>query len=202
MVVAVGRKSHTEDYWNLLAPDHLLRCSGHYKSTGERCRREAIPGGTVCEKHGGLAPVVRERAATRIGLSVDDAVKKLLAMVEDPDVPARDKIKVLHDLLDRGGLGSTSKHMLGVVAGDSGIDRMLADLLASGQGTVPRDATPDEIAALLGTATAETEDYEALEARYYSEPEAVDAEWWDEPAEQVLPPRATTPQHIRRGLDL
>ena len=119
--------THSEEWW-ATAPAHVLRCTGHYKSTGERCRREATPGTSVCNQHGALAPVVQAKAAARIQMSVDDAAKKLLSMVEDPNVEARDKIKILHDLLDRGGLAATQKHLVGVASVDP-VERLFQDLL-------------------------------------------------------------------------
>ena len=38
------------------------RCRAHSKRSGERCRRLAIPGGTVCVMHGGAAPQVAAAA--------------------------------------------------------------------------------------------------------------------------------------------
>ncbi len=42
------------------------RCTATAKATGERCKRAAAPGGTVCVKHGGGAPQVRAAAARRV----------------------------------------------------------------------------------------------------------------------------------------
>lgn len=42
------------------------RCTATAKGTGERCKRRPIPGGTVCVKHGGGAPVVRAAAQRRL----------------------------------------------------------------------------------------------------------------------------------------
>ncbi len=81
---SLGKRTHSEQWWANHAPDYLLRCTAHYKSTGERCRREAIPGASVCDQHGGLVPAVQAAAAARIGMSLDDAVKRLQAMLNDP----------------------------------------------------------------------------------------------------------------------
>lgn len=42
------------------------RCSATGKKSGVRCKRYAIPGGTVCEYHGGKAPQVAAKARERI----------------------------------------------------------------------------------------------------------------------------------------
>src|SRR5690606_32893215 len=38
------------------------RCTATAKTTGERCKRLPVPGGTVCVLHGGAAPQVRAKA--------------------------------------------------------------------------------------------------------------------------------------------
>lgn len=42
------------------------RCTAKSKSTGDRCKRQAIAGGTVCRTHGGKAPQVAEAARRRL----------------------------------------------------------------------------------------------------------------------------------------
>lgn len=42
------------------------RCTATAKGTGERCRRSAVIGGTVCPMHGGSAPQVRAKAEQRV----------------------------------------------------------------------------------------------------------------------------------------
>jgi hypothetical protein len=46
-----------------------VTCRAKAKSTGKRCKLTAIPGGTVCRRHGGGAPQVRQAAARRLALS-------------------------------------------------------------------------------------------------------------------------------------
>ena len=84
----------------------------HYKSEGQQCRKEASPGTNVCNQHGALIPAAQAKAATRIQMSVDDAVKRLHSMRDDANVYARDKIKILHDVLDRGGLEMVARYLL------------------------------------------------------------------------------------------
>lgn len=45
---------------------HGGQCVATAKATGQRCRRAAIAGGTVCTVHGGRAPQVRRAAAARV----------------------------------------------------------------------------------------------------------------------------------------
>lgn len=51
------------------------RCTAHSSRTGERCRKAAVLGGTVCENHGGSAPQVRAAAKRR--LAEEAAIRRL-----------------------------------------------------------------------------------------------------------------------------
>jgi hypothetical protein len=42
------------------------RCTARSSQTGERCKKAAVLGGTVCENHGGAAPQVRAAAERRL----------------------------------------------------------------------------------------------------------------------------------------
>jgi hypothetical protein len=42
------------------------RCKAHSSRTGERCKRWAIRGGTVCSTHGGRSPAVKAAARRRL----------------------------------------------------------------------------------------------------------------------------------------
>lgn len=209
--MAGKRVTHTEQWWADQAPAHVLRCTASYRKDGLRCRREALPGTNVCGSHGGLVPAVRAKAATRIGMSVDDAVQRLLGMLDDPAVQSRDKVKVLHDLLDRGGLNTTSKLLVGVAEVDP-VERLFQDLLADPEGfaappALPPVQAPDMAQARLD-AEAEGRDYEDLLAERGG---IVDAELVEGPptpaqvaaaAGRAKKSPAPTPPHIRRALAL
>jgi hypothetical protein len=62
------------------------RCTATAKGTGERCRRSAIRGGTVCIKHGGSSPVVRAAANRRLEEreATTAAVRMLKQLGADP----------------------------------------------------------------------------------------------------------------------
>ncbi len=61
------------------------RCHARSKQSGQRCKRLAIPGGTVCVMHGGAAPQVAAAARRRLS---DAACRQLLPKVVAPDVLA------------------------------------------------------------------------------------------------------------------
>lgn len=46
--------------------DDARRCTARSKRSGERCKRAAIVGGTVCSAHGGKAPAVAAKALQRV----------------------------------------------------------------------------------------------------------------------------------------
>lgn len=200
------RKTHTEAWWSTAAP-HILRCTGHNRVNGERCKSEAAPGTSVCDRHGALIPAVQAAAATRIQLSVDDAARKLLEMVEDPTVEARDKVKILHDLLDRGGLAATSKHLVGVVGSSDPVETLFRDLLSNPEATYdPRTverAAPRELdaaQAAIDAAEAGGSEYEDLIG------DVVEAELVEDTPARPTERRRTRnpaipPKHIREALE-
>jgi hypothetical protein len=66
--------------------DESRRCTAKSKQSGERCKRAAVVGATVCSMHGGKIPRVvaaaaRRRAAATYGLPVD--VNPLDALLEE-----------------------------------------------------------------------------------------------------------------------
>ncbi|WP_299052148.1 hypothetical protein [uncultured Nocardioides sp.] len=203
--------THTEQWWTDHASDPVLRCTASYRRNGLRCRREAHPGTNVCGHHGALVPAVRAKAATRIGMSVDDVVQRLLAMLDDPSVQARDRVKVLHDLLDRGGLGAANKLLVGVTDVDP-VQQLFHDLLAdpeafaTPQALLPAQA-PDVTQARLD-AEAEGRDYEDVLAERGGIVDAEVVEDQPTPAQvaaaagQPKTAPVPTPPHIRRALDL
>jgi len=175
----------------MVAPPTAVRCEGHYK-TGERCRREAISGATVCRIHGGAASQVRNRAAARIGNAADDMVKKLHGMLDDPEVDARDKIKIAQDMLDRAGLNMTEKHLVSVDVDP--VERLFRDILAKPGGLAPEVPVAHETPAMF---------LEWNRATY--DDDVVDGEIVEEPQRERREPEVETfsskpPKHIREGL--
>jgi hypothetical protein len=69
------------------------RCTAHSSRTGEPCRKWAIRGGKVCNKHGGQAPRVAAAAKARI---VEQDIAKTLGRLTI--VPIHDPLTALADL--------------------------------------------------------------------------------------------------------
>lgn len=62
--------------------DDSRRCTAKSKQSGERCKRAAIVGGTVCKIHGGGTPVAKVAAERR---QQEDAARRALANLGEPE---------------------------------------------------------------------------------------------------------------------
>jgi hypothetical protein len=78
------------------------RCTAHSKTTKMRCRRPAIPGGTVCYYHGGAAPQVQASAKERLAALVDPAIDRMVKLIKSKRDPVA--LGAVKDVLDRAGL--------------------------------------------------------------------------------------------------
>ena len=59
------------------------RCTATAKSTGERCKQPAVPGGNVCRFHGGSAEQVQKKAQERLDEMADSTTAKLQSRLDD-----------------------------------------------------------------------------------------------------------------------
>ena len=80
--------------------DDSRRCTAH-KKDGQRCKKAAILGGTVCGTHGGSAPQVRNKARQRIMEAADPAAARMVELMASLD--ERISLAASRDLLDRAG---------------------------------------------------------------------------------------------------
>ena len=204
-----GRKTWHSDKWWLTAPPTVVRCNGTLQEGGQ-CRRVANAGSVVCDQHGGAAPQVRRRAAERIAVNADEAARRLVEWMNDPKVEMRERVKIAHDMLDRGGLGAAQVHKIMPIAEDP-IEALFASILSDPEGTY--DPVAIEASKSLETARA----YELADLiGTFDENDIVDAEIVEDDLDDgvVVPIRRppfeapkvrhglTTPKHIREGLGL
>lgn len=86
--------------------DESRQCSAHRADgSGERCRKAAIMGGTVCATHGGRAPQVQKSARERLAELVEPALKGLHKALKSNDLPTI--VRASQIVLDRCGFHPT-----------------------------------------------------------------------------------------------
>src|SRR3546814_9253905 len=83
------------------------QCTAKSTTTGERCTKAPIRGGTVCATHGGSAPQVRKKAARRLLGLVDPAIAVLAREMVNADKSA-DRQRAANSVLDRAGVPRTA----------------------------------------------------------------------------------------------
>lgn len=66
-------------------PPDERRCTAKAKSTGNRCKRPAVPGTVVCLKHGGAAPHVQASGQARLREARARAAAQLFGIPEQVD---------------------------------------------------------------------------------------------------------------------
>ena len=113
------------------------RCKAKAHKTGERCKRAAIKGGTVCTTHGGLAPQVVKSARERLLALVDPALVELQKIVANPKTDDSVKVRSIQIILDRTGYGPGQTVVLQSSAWDDATDAILSDTIKANNGTLP-----------------------------------------------------------------
>lgn len=93
---------------NPSTPDPINRCV-RVKRNGERCKRLANNGMTVCNSHGGRAPQVRAKAQLRLAMAADDLMGALLRIAMNEKLPAQHRLVAIRDGLDRANLGAKAQ---------------------------------------------------------------------------------------------
>ncbi len=89
----------------------MPRCTAKAKSTGNRCKNDAIRGSNVCRVHGGAAPQVKNKARQRLLEAADPAAAELVKIATAPEgaVAHADRIKAIKEILDRADVPRTEK---------------------------------------------------------------------------------------------
>lgn len=81
------------------------RCKAHSSQTGQRCKKAAMLGQTVCRKHGGASPQAKKAARERLNDLVDPAIASLKKVLERA-IDSEDYAAVVRaaiSILDRTG---------------------------------------------------------------------------------------------------
>lgn len=87
----------------LLAGNPDRRCVAT-NSRGDRCRKFAIYGATVCRTHGGATKKVKEAARIRVENASNRLMGKLIEFAFDDSKPPDVQLKAIQNSLDRAGL--------------------------------------------------------------------------------------------------
>jgi hypothetical protein len=119
------------------------RCTAHSSQTGERCKRSAIKGGTVCASHGGRAPQVKKSAKERLAELIEPALAGLHKALQSNDLGSI--VKASQIVLDRTGFHPTkSVELFGKDGGPIETTHTTID---------PESLTPEARESLLGIIT-------------------------------------------------
>jgi hypothetical protein len=88
-----------------------------------RCRRLPIPGGKVCEFHGGKAPQVQKAATMRLKQLVEPAIMTYAELLQERGYPST-RLSTANAIMDRTGHEAVSKQKISGTVGarDEGED--------------------------------------------------------------------------------
>jgi hypothetical protein len=113
------------------------QCTARSGRSGQRCRKSAIRGGTVCATHGGSAPMVRLKARQRLDALVLPAIEALATAMRSGDLGAM--LRAAQLVLDRSGFPASHK----VEMSPEEVDATLAAILGIPVSQLPTIDVPD-----------------------------------------------------------
>lgn len=126
-----------------------VRCVAHNR-WGEPCKAWAMKGSVVCNKHGGMAPQVRQKAQERILMAQDDAASLLVRSMSNDKIPFAERRRVAEFLLtyeNRNEVKVTLARWEENIEGlffDADDDIVDAELVEEVRAIPPSDAPPAE----------------------------------------------------------
>src|SRR5271167_1693381 len=85
-----------------------MQCTAKSKRSQLRCKKDAILGGNVCQRHGGGAPQVKRSAALRLAMLVDPAIGVLATSLRQKK-DKRLALTAAQDVLNRNGYKSAEE---------------------------------------------------------------------------------------------
>lgn len=93
-------------------------------SRGQRCRKFAIYGATVCRTHGGATRKVKEAARIRVENASNRLMGKLIEFAFDDTKPPDVQLKAIQNSLDRAGLKPPAEVVLSQVQSPSPFEQV------------------------------------------------------------------------------
>jgi hypothetical protein len=163
------------------------RCVAH-KKNGDQCRLRPMTGSAVCQKHGGMAPQVRRKAAERLALASEIAAERMVAFMVDPEVPYAVRLAAMKDVLDRADVKGKTTVELEVKPWEELLDGIVAEV--SEDANVRKFERPGDLMVV----NAERVDDYAIDNADYSTPEAAGVELPD-----TWTPRTEEPHRAREA---
>lgn len=115
----------TRDHMDGADHTEAPRCTATAKGSRARCKRRPIPGGTVCVKHGGGAPQVKQAAHERLMALQYPAIAALDWLVNQRDFPSA-TLGAVKDVLDRTEGRPTEKVDMNITGEVALIERLTA----------------------------------------------------------------------------
>lgn len=96
-------KENVAQHDSILAENSERRCVAT-NARGERCRRFAIHGSTVCKSHGGSTRHIVNKARIRVEMASNKLMGKLVEFAFDDNKPPAVQLDAIKDSLNRAGL--------------------------------------------------------------------------------------------------
>ena len=165
-----------------------------------------MTGSAVCQKHGGMAPQVRRKAAERIALASDIAAERLVAFMVDPEVPYAVRLAAMKDVLDRADVKGKTTVELEVKPWEEVLAGIVADMPEGGEAAMREFHHPDSEAVFV-VGSERVDDYAIDNGDYdadYGGSEAAGADVpadWQAPAVEPHRARESAARPVVRGDD-
>ncbi|GGD15553.1 hypothetical protein [Nocardioides daphniae] len=220
----MGRRiSHSEERWQQMewAGSPVVRCAAPTQA-GTRCKREALAGSIVCDKHGGHLPNVQKRAKERYVNLADQAREVVEGILNNPKSSDAARLKAAEMVMKATGMEDAKKVVVDIETDP--VEKLFRNLLGDPEGLAPRrvdhPAAPPAIEAgevVRGEvldpvqdaydafAESHTPDAEVVSMRAFGEPGPYahrQPSMFDAPTDAAAAKQAARiPKHIRDDLD-
>lgn len=184
----------------LLSDNPERRCVAT-NSRGQRCRKFAIMGATVCRTHGGATQHVRNKARIRVENASNRLMGKLIDFAFDDTKPPDIQLRAIQNALDRAGLKPPAEVVLSPA--EPKPYENVFDSIATGTRDQSRAARGYRADPGIGNSRGEslpsaaTDDTSPPATAYTNEAQSPETGFADE---TQMPPPPSTPHQSRRDM--
>lgn len=191
-----NRVSHSEERWAIWESEGnpTVRCVSPTQG-GTQCKREALAGSIVCDKHGGHLPSVQKRAKERYVNLADKARSVVESILDNPNSSDAVKLKAAEMVMKATGMEDAKKVVVDVQSDP--LMKLMGELLADPDGLTDAPAQPPVITA------AEVVPGEVLEPSAPDMTVVDDSSWPDadiKPLHPDITVRSAIPKDLRNRL--